>query len=320
MFPSPMQNPEDVPTHQHLQLGLKALMAISEKETPHKLNAGSGIVHSYKILSASASASLSKSSSWSSSSSSFNSSLPSLPRFLSYPSSVMGDLIGTESGVYMSPYEDLVTAAVEKSKPYNNGRQNKGSQEPATKRKYPPPIPLLAGTGNLVAHMPWVLTRRYTNDGKLILTEERGKYQEYFEDKREHGRLLLSLVSLDNANGHPHTVDDKDEQVEEEDLYFMEGVPGATEKYTETELIDFDIYDDESCDDENGKQPTKMVDGIATQKGSMTTLASSMPEIPPVKMMHEKSRFGRRCLTFVDRGSSDSSNMFGPMLDNIIYT
>ena len=293
IFPSPMHNPKEVPTHQ--VEGLKALMGPSEKESLPRLNAGT--VHAYGISSASTSVSLSKSSSWSlsSSASSYNSSLHSLPRFLSYPSSVMGDLIGTESGVYMSSYEDLVR------EPHRNGRQNKGSQEPATKTKYPPPIHLLAGTGNLVAHMPWVLTRRCTNDGKLILTEERGKYQEYFEAKREHGRLLLSLVSLGDDDKVEQT---EEEEEEEEDLDFMEGINGASEKDTETEMVDFDIYDDDSCDDEKGKQPTK------------TTLASSMPEIPPVKMIHEKSLFGRRCLTFVDRGSSDSSYM----LNNIIYT
>lgn len=305
-YPSPMQNPEKVSSRQHQQLGLKALMTISDpKETvPHRLIASSGIIHSYNISSASASASLSKSSSWSSSTFSFKSWLPSLPCFVPQPSSGMDDLIGTESGVYMSSFEDLVPAEVEESQSCSNGRPNKGIiQEPATKRKYPPPIPILAGTGNLVAHMPWVLTRRYTNDGKLILTEEKGEYQEYLEAKREDGRLVLSLVSLDNPNiGH----DDKEEQMEEgeeEDVYLMEGVHD-----TETELVDLNICDDDSCDDENWKQ-----------RGPMEMLASSMPEMP---MMHEmiSRSCGRRCLTVADRApSSDASNMFHPML-NIVYT
>ena len=65
-------------------------------------------------------------------------------------------------------------------------------------REFPPPIPLLARTENLPCHMPWVLKRHYTSDGRLILTEERVKHHEYFRAHRADGRLTLQLVPLDD--------------------------------------------------------------------------------------------------------------------------
>ncbi|KAF5450833.1 hypothetical protein F2P56_031152 [Juglans regia] len=66
------------------------------------------------------------------------------------------------------------------------------------KKEFPPPIPSLARTGNLPSHMPWVLKRQYTSDGRLVLTEEKVRHHEYFRAHRANGRLTLQLVPLDN--------------------------------------------------------------------------------------------------------------------------
>ncbi|KAK7373071.1 hypothetical protein VNO80_06467 [Phaseolus coccineus] len=69
-----------------------------------------------------------------------------------------------------------------------------------TKRKenrvFPPPIPLLARTQNLAPHMPWVLKRYYTSEGRLILKEKKVKHHEYFRAHRANGRLTLHLVNV----------------------------------------------------------------------------------------------------------------------------
>ncbi|XP_058746247.1 protein FANTASTIC FOUR 1-like [Vicia villosa] len=79
------------------------------------------------------------------------------------------------------------------------------------KREFPPPIPCLAQTQNLASHMPYVLKRYYTDEGRLIIKEEKVKHHEYFHAHRENGRLTLQLVPL----GH----DDDDDDDED---YFME--------------------------------------------------------------------------------------------------
>lgn len=66
------------------------------------------------------------------------------------------------------------------------------------KRVFPPPIPLLARTQNLASHMPWVLRRYYTSEGRLILREEKVRHHEYFRAHRANGRLTLQLVPLDD--------------------------------------------------------------------------------------------------------------------------
>ena len=63
-------------------------------------------------------------------------------------------------------------------------------------KEFPPPIPLVARAENLPSHMPWVLKRHYTDDGRLILTEEKVKHHEYFRAHRSNGRLTLQLVLL----------------------------------------------------------------------------------------------------------------------------
>ncbi|XP_057469071.1 uncharacterized protein LOC130758248 [Actinidia eriantha] len=169
-------SPKSFQPHHHLQLGIGALIFSS--------------VQNFFSSSSSLSSSLSSSSSSTSSSSSCFS-----------WSSTMGDLIGTESGVYMSPNEEKLLGEVHETKPYaNNINQRKRNKGIGTKREknYPPPIHSLARTGYLTGRMPWILSRRYVN-GRLILREERVNRYEYFEVHRENGRLRLNLIPLDDT-------------------------------------------------------------------------------------------------------------------------
>lgn len=86
-------------------------------------------------------------------------------------------------------------------------------------RDYPPPIPPLA-YGNLTARMPYVLTRHYA-DGKLILQVERVKHHGYFEARRENGRLILNLLTLDGKCCHG-VCEDNEELELEDDLQLVE--------------------------------------------------------------------------------------------------
>ncbi|XP_038876069.1 uncharacterized protein LOC120068390 [Benincasa hispida] len=68
-------------------------------------------------------------------------------------------------------------------------------------KEYPPPIPLLVRTENLgYSHMPWVMKRKYTADGRLILTEEKVRHCEFFRAHRSDGRLTLQLVAVEERN------------------------------------------------------------------------------------------------------------------------
>ena len=157
-----MEPPKESHTNQELGHSLKALTLSPEKEKP-TLNM------------------LATASSWS-----------------------IGDCIGMESCL------DIIEELQYSSKDKNSGGESdsevyikkcrvKREQRLAMRqREFPPPIPLLARTENLPCHMPWVLKRHYTSDGRLILTEERVKHHEYFRAHRADGRLTLQLVPLDD--------------------------------------------------------------------------------------------------------------------------
>ncbi|KAM7262840.1 hypothetical protein ACFE04_000523 [Oxalis oulophora] len=83
----------------------------------------------------------------------------------------LGECIGTESCLDLKEnltFDDDVSVCRRKM---------------AEVRDYPPPIPLLARTGNQSSHMPWVLKREYRKDGRLVLIEEKVKHHEYFKTK-----------------------------------------------------------------------------------------------------------------------------------------
>ncbi|CAJ1971803.1 unnamed protein product [Sphenostylis stenocarpa] len=118
------------------------------------------------------------------------------------------DYIGTESCMDLQNTNHVLDQ-------HENYKSNKlGNDAKAinkTKKKenkvFPPPIPLLARTQNLASHMPWVLKRYYTSEGRLILKEKKVKHHEYFRAHRANGRLTLHLVNV--------SFDDYDEYFEE---------------------------------------------------------------------------------------------------------
>ncbi|KAI6687689.1 hypothetical protein NL676_024517 [Syzygium grande] len=145
----------------------------------------------------------------------------------SYSLHLIGDYIGVESCVvdYEEPPDPGAAAAAaggggDSLLPAEPERGRRRRWEPKGRsREYPPPIPLLARTGNLPSHMPWVLRRHYTSDGRLVLTEEKVRHHEYFRARRANGRLTLQLVPLDGDAPYLPTIadDDNDEEEEEEE-------------------------------------------------------------------------------------------------------
>nr|GMD88771.1 sarcoplasmic reticulum histidine-rich calcium-binding protein [Ipomoea batatas] len=95
------------------------------------------------------------------------------------------------------------------------GRREKGAMKA---KEFPPPLPWLARTGNSPAsRMPWILKRRYTEDGRLIITGEKTERHEYFEAHRSDGHLRLRLVPMDVLVGGEPSANDPDEGAEEEE-------------------------------------------------------------------------------------------------------
>ncbi|XP_024008899.1 uncharacterized protein LOC112084130 [Eutrema salsugineum] len=150
-----------------------------------------------------------------------------LSRTSSSSSSAVGDYIGTEScfDVLSADEENDVSSASEPLSRYRYGGRRREEREAraAAAREFPPPIPLLAQTENLLPHMPWVLKRVVTSDGRLILREEKVRHHEYFRANRSNGRLTLHLVPLDDdvfelpqEPSHYQSDDDDDDDDEHE--------------------------------------------------------------------------------------------------------
>lgn len=136
----------------------------------------------------------------------------------------IGDYIGMESCLDMKKCEDVhmmnvdasTTTTTTPTPTHTQHARSSGSscgRNSRTKkaREYPPPISLFARTENLPSHMLFVLKRYYTNDGRLILREERARRHEYFRAHRSNGHLTLQLVHLD---------DDYDDDDDDDDAFF----------------------------------------------------------------------------------------------------
>ncbi|KAK9270150.1 hypothetical protein L1049_025726 [Liquidambar formosana] len=223
-----MQSPEASPTH-HPELGLEALTLSSEKEqSPNP----------------------------------FSSSI-----MLSPPSPfLMGDYIGMESCFDLKNNVEIDTTAKD-DEAYSRWRGKRDQRwEMRKKREFPPPIPSLARTGNLPCHMPWIFKRYYTNDGRLIIKEEKVRHHEYFRAHRANGRLTLHLVPLDNDVLFPPTAG-----ATEEDEYIDEDAE------TETETEDLDAYDEDKCNEDNDEveKETMQKDQTVVEEATMK-LGSSM--------------------------------------------
>ncbi|KAL6962634.1 hypothetical protein U1Q18_037593 [Sarracenia purpurea var. burkii] len=289
---SSIHTPKSLPFHRHRQPGLGALIC----STPHNINSdtssslpSSSSSSSSMLLSSSSSSSfLLKSTAKTSSSSSW--------------SSTMGDLIGTESGVYTSCSNDQeALEGMEERKPFTNHHQRKRNQKIGRNKResdnqYPPPLPSLARTGTLTGRMPSVLTRHYTN-GRLILREEKVNHFEYFEARRENSRLLLKLIPLDQNTSKYCCCQSDDETVEREKHQLIE--EGKENM-------------DEDGDQYENDEGERLSHNDQEEKGSTIVLASSMPEpwMDYLKIL-KRSKNGegdiRRCFTFAGEEITNSS-------------
>ncbi|XP_045803341.1 protein FANTASTIC FOUR 3-like [Trifolium pratense] len=189
----------------HCYHGLKTLVHLEEKNIQKR------IIHSYN-MSKTKTTTMSKdsnmySSLWERLSKSLWSSSPGSPTLLS---TVMGDLIGTESGDCMSC--DLTDERLGQS-------QRSGfivKEKKREKKVFPPAITLLRETG--AGGMPSCFKKECGEDGRLILKSENMKcHCEYMEANRENGRLIMRMTHLDD-NGWPIDVEEEEEEEEESDL------------------------------------------------------------------------------------------------------
>lgn len=111
----------------------------------------------------------------------------------------LGDYIGMESCADMKPdVADVISSSAAAGTTLSRRLDNR--VPPAPEKDYPPPIPLLARNENLPPHIPWVMTRHYTSDGRLVIVEERVRRHEYFEAHRSDGRLVINLVALEKSD------------------------------------------------------------------------------------------------------------------------
>ncbi|XVF39468.1 hypothetical protein PTKIN_Ptkin01aG0037300 [Pterospermum kingtungense] len=143
-------------------------------------------------------------------------------------SSLVGDYIGMEScfdlemdcvgSTNTSTSTSSSTAGVcSQSLEKQRCRRRRRRKTMMMKREFPPPIPSLAYTeNNLSCHMPWVLKRYYTNDGRLILREEKVRHHEYLHVHRSNGRLTLHLVPLNDDDDYDNN--EIDHEVAEEEV------------------------------------------------------------------------------------------------------
>ncbi|KAJ0086350.1 hypothetical protein Patl1_08471 [Pistacia atlantica] len=84
----------------------------------------------------------------------------------------MGDYIGMESCLDLKNYEYLSGESREEenagTRVQNYLRGKRDERWSMKKKEFPPPISLLARTENQPSHMPFVLKRYNTNDGRLV--------------------------------------------------------------------------------------------------------------------------------------------------------
>ncbi|XP_022772314.1 uncharacterized protein LOC111314961 [Durio zibethinus] len=138
-------------------------------------------------------------------------------------SSLIGDYIGMESCFDLENNKE-VCLGVKKDNEYSGVcSRSRGKREQRCrrmmKREFPPPLTWLVRTENLPSHMPWVLKRYYTSDGRLILREEKVRHHEYFRAHRSNGRLTLHLVPSDDNDEiddiEDHEIHHEEAKVEE---------------------------------------------------------------------------------------------------------
>ncbi|KAG6438193.1 hypothetical protein SASPL_103130 [Salvia splendens] len=149
----------------------------------------------------------------------------------------LGDYLGVESCTdFTSDIAPITSRSSGSSCPRRTRRSD------AT--EYPPPIALLARADNQPSHVPWVMRKHRTSDGRLVITEERARRRENFKAHRFDGRLVLSLIPAaeeevegggEEEIGFPGNVADSGEEIEARDKRIGTPVAVAAEVYIEVE-------------------------------------------------------------------------------------
>ncbi|XP_057795900.1 uncharacterized protein LOC131012008 [Salvia miltiorrhiza] len=104
------------------------------------------------------------------------------------PDPAFGDCVGVESSADLESDVDAALAPPRRHK----------RPAAAEKKEFPPPISWLARTESLPSHMPRVMRKYCTTDGRLIIKEERVRCHDYFLADRSDGRLVLNLIHVDD--------------------------------------------------------------------------------------------------------------------------
>ncbi|XP_051124386.1 heavy metal-associated isoprenylated plant protein 32 [Andrographis paniculata] len=141
--------------------------------------------------------------------------------------SELGDCLGTESCVDLKPVDGADDVVFDLNGGGGGGggaemrRKGKGKGKeaaPPVGREYPPQISSLARVDSLQA--PWVMRKYYTDDGRLVITEEKLRRHEYFRAHRSDGRLVMSFVPADDDDDdedeNENENEDSDDEEEEE--------------------------------------------------------------------------------------------------------
>lgn len=101
-------------------------------------------------------------------------------------------------------------------------QSNGGGRMAAPERRdLPPPISCMAKAEDLPlpSHVPWVMRRYHTSDGRLIIKEEKVRRRDYFVADRSDGRLVMYLVHVDDAAEEGGDVELCDGDAAEEEEY-----------------------------------------------------------------------------------------------------
>ncbi|KAK7311596.1 hypothetical protein RJT34_09845 [Clitoria ternatea] len=145
---------------------------------------------------------------------------PSSPRF---QSTIIGDVIGTESGDYMM--SDAVEQMEWEPRPKVRSKERGGRRK---KREFPPLITLLRRTGQ----MPWIFQREYGEEGRLVVAVQKVRCSEYKEARREGGRICMRFVRAQYDD------DDDDERAYCEECGYSMDYDEDFEFNEETESVD----------------------------------------------------------------------------------
>ncbi|KAF5740270.1 hypothetical protein HS088_TW11G00336 [Tripterygium wilfordii] len=159
----------------------------------------------------------------------------------SFSSTMIGEYIGMESCLDLNVNIEGDNHHDHEGGCYNQRRKRDHDQRCMMKKKeFPPPITSLARTENQSSHMPWVLKRYYTNDGRLILREEKVKHHEYFKAHRSNGRLTLQLVTLDEYEDDVVDLDGNENESEDKKEHCI----NANQQSKDNDIEDFEEIDD----------------------------------------------------------------------------